>query len=388
MVGYSWCNEMINLANGYARTNTLILKKKKLKTPMLFLGQPIGGTPNPWEYFDLDGILLNAYHILQKPSIYRKIIEEKTLTNYLHAKQKTTIMLDSGGFLFQKKKELDIDCRKILELYHKIKPDIGVILDHPFSPLVKENENIKLRWKSTLFNTKIMLSEKKDILIIPVIHGFSTDQLEKNWNNLKKILQETNTFQDERLIIGIGSLVPLIMTSQGTVNGKNRIVDLVLKLRKLVPDAHIHAFGIGGTTTALTMFYLGVDSLDSVSWRLKAAKGAIQLPGTSDRFISPPTGRQGLKKSDEILLEECDCPICINKTLSERRYLLGPDAHSNFENRAIHNAWVYQKEVEHCRIEISSNNFEEFIHKRLKNSLMKSMFRYAVSIIKNKKLEI
>ena len=32
------------------------------------------------------------------------------------------------------------------------------------------------------------------------------------------------------------------------------------------------------------MFALGVDSLDSIGWRLKAGYGAVQLPGFGDRF--------------------------------------------------------------------------------------------------------
>jgi len=378
---------MSKLANGYARNNLLRIGKKNLKTPTMFFGQPVNGTPNPWEHFDVDGILLNAFHILEKQNELRKIKECKSLTKYLNAKPKTSIMIDSGGFLFQKKEIMDVDCKEILRLYNEIKPDIGVVLDHPFSPLNSAADNYNKRWKRTIKNTKIMLSEKNNIIIFPVVHGYNTDQIEKHWKDIKHILEETGVFENRRMIIGIGSLVPLMMTSAGVKNGKNLIVDLVIKLRKLVPNAHMHAFGIGGATTALIMYYLGVDSLDSVSWRLKAAKGALQLPGVSDRFIVPPKGRQKLSQSNENKLEQCLCPNCKNKSLNERKFLLGPNSPKNFENRAIHNAWVYQSEIEECRKAIKQNRFEIFIRNRLENSSMKSMFRYAVDKLSTTKLD-
>ena len=374
--------------NGYAKVSNLQINKKRLDTPTLFFGQPIGGTPNPWEFFDVDGILLNAYHLLKKKIDIKKIVEKKSINNYLNAKTKNVIMFDSGGFLFQKRSELNFDCRKILDIYRKTKPDIGVILDHPFSPILSEEENVNERWTITLENTRIMLREEKNIVIFPVIHGYSKKQIERSWLDVKGILDEFQIMYENKLIIGIGSLVPLMMTSQGVKNGKTKIVDLIIKLRHLIPKAHIHAFGIGGATTALIMFYLGIDSLDSVSWRIKAANGAIQLPGVGDRFIKPPQGRLALSRNEEKLLLNCSCPICEDNPLKRRKFLLGPKAQSNFENRAIHNAWTYQNEIKECRKAIKDYRFEEFIRSRLKNSLMKSMFKYAVNVLTHKKLDL
>ncbi len=373
-------------SNGLAKNNNLLINGREIKTPILFLGQPIGGTPNPWDYFHVDGVLFNAYHIIQKTSFYNNLKKSESIRDFLKIKKRTAIMMDSGGYLFQKSDVLSFDCLEIINLYKYTKPDLGVILDHPYSPIANEEENYGNRWKKTIENTKKMLSIKNDVVIFPVVHGYSEKQISKNWNEIQAILSETNVFLNERLIIGIGSLVPLMMTSTGVVNGKKLIVDLIIKLRKLAPKAHIHAFGIGGATTALIMFYLGVDSLDSVSWRLKAAKGAIQLPGVSDRFISPPKRRKKLSLSDESKLEKCRCPICNTKTLKERKFLLGPLSSKNFENRALHNAWVYQKEIEECRKAIKQKRFEKFIHERLENSNMKSMFRYAVDKLTSTKI--
>ena len=50
---------MVIQSNGLAKNKNLLINKRKIKTPILFLGQPIGGTPNPWDYFHVDGILFS-----------------------------------------------------------------------------------------------------------------------------------------------------------------------------------------------------------------------------------------------------------------------------------------------------------------------------------------
>ena len=367
--------------NGLARNSHLKLGQRKIKTPLLFFGQLVNGIPNPWEFFDVDGILLNSYHILQKPNVYNQMKDSKNLNSFLKINHKTSIMLDSGGFLFQKRNEMNVNCREILNLYHNLNPDLGVVLDHPFSPELSIHENQIKRWTKTIKNTDIMLNECNGNVIIPVIHGYTDNQIKGNWKEVNKILEETNIANKKKLVIGIGSLVPLIMTSNGAKKGKEKIVDLILRLRSLVPNAHIHVFGIGGATTAMIMFYLGIDSLDSVGWRLKAAKGAIQLPGVSDRFVNPPSNRTKLSESDEDILDECDCPICKNHDLEKKKGNFDTKISRNFINRAIHNAWVYQEEIKECRKAIKNCIFEEFIEKRLKKSGLKNMFEYAKKVV-------
>jgi len=69
--------------NGLARNSHLKLGQRKIKTPLLFFGQLVNGIPNPWEFFDVDGILLNSYHILQKPNVYNQMKDSKNLNSFL-----------------------------------------------------------------------------------------------------------------------------------------------------------------------------------------------------------------------------------------------------------------------------------------------------------------
>ncbi|MEM3433315.1 MAG: hypothetical protein QXP27_03965 [Candidatus Methanomethyliaceae archaeon] len=139
----------------------------------------------------------------------------------------------------------------------------------------------------------------------------------------------------------------------------------------------MHVFGVGGTTTMHLMFALGVDSLDSVGWRLKAGYGAIQLPGLGDRF----TGTH-CRKGRTLLLEdegakealaECQCPVCREcKTLESRLIAL----ERSFNNRALHNAWVFVNEANAFRHQVETGCVESFISQRLQHSPLKNLLHW------------
>jgi len=139
---------------------------------------------------------------------------------------------------------------------------------------------------------------------------------------------EIRKVAEPEMIVGIGSLVPLLRNARAS----NRftkddtkmkyVVDAIKTVRQEFPKAFFHVFGVGGTTTMHLMFSLGVDSIDSMWWRTKAAHGAIQLPGIGDRFIHPGGERAYLSKDEEKVLENCNCPICEGKKSYKIKSLL------------------------------------------------------------------
>ena len=84
--------------------------------------------------------MVNAYFILKKAKTYEKIVD-MGIHKYLD--YDGLVMMDSGGYLFQKKEEMDLDPIKVLDLYENSKPDIGVVLDHPFDPNSSNQANQK-----------------------------------------------------------------------------------------------------------------------------------------------------------------------------------------------------------------------------------------------------
>lgn len=346
-----------------SRLGELIINNKKVETPVFWIGNEINGIPRPWELFDVDTVMLNAYEIMSASKL--KEMEDKGIHKYL--KHDKLIMMDSGGFLFQKKDNVSINAEAILEIYENVKPDIGVILDHPLDPSKDENTNHK-RWLKTLENTDFMVANSSEIALLPVVHGYTSEQLKIACKELKKLVCPK--------AIGIGSLVPLI-TSPNYGVAKEFVIDAIRIVREEFPHSFLHVFGIGGTTTMHLMFSLGVDSVDSMSWRLKAAYGAIQLPGVGDRFISPPKRRKRISEHEQKLLAKCLCPICRGKTIKERKENFDNLNPSTYQKRAIHNAYVFKEEEKEFREKLKNGEVNEFVKERLKHTPFLSMFKYA-----------
>jgi len=104
---------------------------RQTETPFLFLSQLIDGHPKPWNHFKIDGLMVNAYEILQKTNAQKKAMDNG-IHRYLGFDG--FVGMDSGGFIFMRKKVLDVDPQRILDLYESSKPNLSVVLDHPLEP--------------------------------------------------------------------------------------------------------------------------------------------------------------------------------------------------------------------------------------------------------------
>ena len=317
-----------------ARAGILEVNGKKLETPILWLGQQINGIPNPWEHFDVDAILVNAYEILNSNGKTLETVNKKGIHKYLNFKG--SVMMDSGGFLFQKKDQLNVDPIDIVDLYHSSKLDFGVVLDHPLNPTESNYLNNK-RWKNTIKNTNFMFKNNGELAIMPVTHGYTKRKLKKACDEIKDIMNEPDA-------IAIGSLVPLIKSgwigNNQKGNGRKFVIDAIKLVRQEFSDSFMHVFGVGGTTTMHLMYSLGVDSIDSIGWRIAAAHRQIQLPGVGVRVLSPVSTRVIISKKEKEILARCECPTCKDLNIKNRIKVLD----NSFEKRALHNAWVYGTE--------------------------------------------
>jgi 7-cyano-7-deazaguanine tRNA-ribosyltransferase len=337
---------------------------RETESPTLWFSQIVNGQPRPWMHFRMDGIMVNAYEILQKRRTYG-IVEEKGIHGYL--KFPGPIMMDSGGFLFMREKALDVNPEEVLKLYESSRPDFGVVLDHPLEPNLSRTERRRRRMK-TLKNTEFMVDSKKghNPELIPVIHGHSSQAVSWYMRALGRI-SDFETY-------GIGSLVPSVFNTKGA-GGIYNVLRIISYVRKKVPDKRIHVFGIGSTLTMHLMFYAGADSVDSSAWRTKAAFGAIQLSGVGDRYITPRERHKiyrNLSPAEKEILAECKCPVCRKEGLEELK--------RSFKARALHNSWVFQKEIEKTRELIKKDEYENYLQKILTRSTLSNAFKYAMKL--------
>jgi len=362
-----------------ARIGKLRVNNKTIETPILFHGTILNGKPEPWKYFkerkiktNIRGLMINAYEIIKAKKSQERIFKEG-IHKYLSFDG--IVFMDSGGFLIQKNQNFEIELEDIIEIYKKSFPDLKVTLDYPFSPLSTHNRNMK-NWTTTLRNYERIYDVFPDAM--PVIHGYTKKQIQKACKELQ---------QYESDYIGIGSLVPLMRSIKGTkeigrMSGFNHsknydtrrfIIDTIKYVRKKFPERLLHIFGIGSASTMHLMFSLGVDSIDSMGWRLKAAHGAVQIPFTADRFLSSLNGKRRnrpvFSNKEKEIFDDCECGIH-----EEFDY---ETIDTKFEPKAIHNAFVFLEENLQALKEIRKMNYFEFVSDRLKNTVYKSLFRYS-----------
>ncbi len=375
---------MIN-QNGIQRCRSIKLGKFDVNTPTLWLGHDLDHQVKVWQFIqNCPGLMLNAFQIFNMPVVRARAVKESLhgLLDYCGP-----IFLDSGGFLFQREGKAKITTEELSLLYSQLKPDIAAILDIPLDPL-ESYEDEDRRWISTLKNTETMYRNTGTFLLSPVFHAYQLDVVKKRQAQLGKIIPNPP-------FICIGSLVPLLKASfigarfkQGlhqtspTLQRWHFIANLILKIRRLYPDSILHVFGVGSLSTMYLLFMLGVDSVDSMSWRLKAAYGEIQLPGLSNRTVKPrPSAtrtRRPLRDKDLDLLEQCKCPICKDGTVEEKISGLS----NTFVARAIHNAHVFISELESIKNAIQNGKYIEFVERRLEGfSAFEKIFDHIVLIL-------
>ena len=83
----------------------------------------------------------------------------------------------------------------------------------------------------------------------------------------------------------LGGIVPnLLRTPKAMSHGE--VLDKVRQVRATFADRELHLFGVGGTATLHVAALLGLDSVDSSGWRVRAARGIVQLTGIGDRAIA------------------------------------------------------------------------------------------------------
>ena len=390
-------------------TDSQVFSRAPLETPNLFASYRIGDYPHaglrlpPWEMTGTQAILVNAYDFLAN---YRtrqvaSEIRKGQAKLHEHIEFNGPLMLDSGGFNFQKHADISIDALEVLNLGIDFGVDVSVVLDHPFLPKSVDKE-ISSRWKNTRENTHIMFDEftsrngnlPKGFQLMPVLHGHDDKTLERCHKEIVEI------WGDDPPIVGIGSLAPLARNGS-----KQKVIEILCKARQLFPEAHIHCFSLGSALLMLFAFYCGADTVDSQTWILSAAFKNVQLPGFPwTRFSSRERAKDEEKYEKtrrhfaEHLLQLIDDEGFAIKNwdneedwdihneaeaLSYLDYLEDRDGTNHIHRRACHNLYALNFEARRAREENKDGKLETFIESRLKSTVYRKTFDYAVKQVRN-----
>jgi len=376
---------------------------KKIETPINWIGLSVAESSNfQFNAFKDAGVtsfLSNVYDLkYQDKKGIRDDLLKRLVDEGLNHK------VDSGGYQLMKqqitgKKKFDLNPENVYEIQKSVPCDIGVILDVPIGTESREDKVIK-KIDKTLQNLESLLkiydNEEDSFTILPVIHGHDIKKLNYAISGLENIIGELPK------ALGIGSLVPMVkaVRNSSSTGGKKNFINILIYLRDKLPKTFIHAFGIGGTMAYLA-YLCGADSIDSNGWILKASRGVIQLPGTSDRFLRKKSHNRpyllnsrkirGNKKTiNEIdLFMKCTCSICeeycTDGIWSQQDWIRKREDFDQYTaesrmKRVVHNLWLYQNELKLIKQAIKDKKSIDFIGKRLQNSIYKGLFQDVIKI--------
>ena len=391
-------------------TRASVFSRVPLETPNLFASYRIGDYPHagllhpPWEMTGTQAVLVNAFDLLANYRTRRFTSEireaEDTLREYIHFNG--PLMLDSGGFNFQKQDKISIASLEVLDIGIEFAVDVSVVLDHPFLP-TSTSEERETRWENTVTNTEEMFKKLKDsdlpnyFQLMPVLHGHDEETLKQSLDRIVKIWGENP------LMVGIGSLAPLAL------NGSKRtVIDVISTVRQLLPNAHIHCFSLGSALLMLFAFYCGADTVDSQSWIISAAFKNVQLPGFPwTRFSSRERDKDPDKYekkrnafADRLLELINDEKFSVkdwdkkedwqiddkDEALSYLDYLEHQEGEKHIHRRACHNLYAFNFEAKRVRQEKKKGirALETFIEGRMKSPVYKKTFAYAIEKVSSK----
>ncbi len=243
------------------------------------------------------------------------------------------VWVDSGGYQIMKK-NLKISLQQVLDRYRRIDADIYMSLDKPPLTLCRaDNELIKFNIDSFEY----LYSKLEDKKIVPIVHCYPLDLLHK-------VIDVYSSYGVD--MIGYGGAVPPTLGRTGRGSRILPLIALAITIKSF--KNHVHVLGIGGSFSMYNVLKpLGVSSIDSSAWRVKAAYGKIIVPGLGERYVGSRSIRFGKKRlTDEekslliLYLERSGFPFIENLE----------DILKTFEGRAFLNAWLmyhYPEEFSH-----------------------------------------
>jgi tRNA-guanine family transglycosylase len=368
------------LTNGLAKRKVFTMPNgKTIETPIFLFGALKSLEKYIKPYAEIDKVLISSYPILCNGTKVKKIDNEWTTKKFIDHDDNAFIFLDSGGYSFTNK-HISITPQNLIDLYKVLKPDIGAILDLPFSSKLSLEANCQQRWKITLANTEYMYKNRENINLCTVLHGGSFEQVKRNVIELKRMfkrLKIDNGFDN----IALGSVTEFSFYSTFA----NSIVKMLLYLRKEFPDAFLHMFGVNSFIKLLNCYYLGVDSIDSATWRIASVYGDIYLPNSIKRHKAS-LKRYTFTEKEKELLKKCNCPICKDSNVDDvlKRFDMGGT--NDGTARALHNYWIVLKFKSFIDKLIKEEMLESYIDKLLFKTQKNNMYKYTKKLMDIKKL--
>jgi len=263
-----------------------------------------------WNLIDTD-VMVNQF------IIYKNSLK-------LPSRRHFSLWIDSGGYQIMKH-NVRVDMEDVIRRYALIDAEYYMSLDIPVTDPRQANQKvIEKNYKNFLE----LIKHLPDKNIIPIIHLYPS----------KYLLKFSQEYIDLGCsIIAYGGIVPPLLRKT-----KLRFKALLglLILLKSFPNVRFHVLGAGSYLMIRIFESLGVHSLDTSSWRVKAAFGHVLIPGLGERYVGNRNIRFNTPRIKRMELE------VLYNSLKNTNFPLMENFYSllkTFEGRAIINAWVIAK---------------------------------------------
>ena len=313
--------------------------------------------PRVWEASDstyhlpeLDAVMVSYAEFHRSPTRCQRAIAEG-LHASLGIPKHVKIYLDNGAFRFSRDGG-EVPREDYKKFVKSAKPDwYAIPQDYIPTPHMSYYEQSKCLEKTMVVNQEFSYDG-----YVPILH------VSRCLNKYIRLFNEDEELR-KKPILAIGGIVPNLLRTPQAMSHE-RILNRIYKVRETFANQKLHLFGVGGTSTLHVAVLLGMDSVDSVGWRTRAARGLIQLPGIGDRSVAS-LGNWKVREpnSQEVeVLKKCQCPACQKHGLEG----LKKDKTFGFCNRSTHNLWTLLEEnrmiQEHLEEETYTDWYKEHLH--------------------------
>lgn len=319
--------------------------------------------PKVWDessdyYLPQLGAVMVSYAQFHESPSRRERVMEKGLHVSLGIPEDVKIYLDNGAFRFSRAGD-EVPRDAYEEFVKSTQPYwYAIPQDYIPTPSMSDEEQLVCLRQTMVVNRKFNYDGYVPILHICRHLDEYFCQFEEN-EKLKK-----------KKGLAIGGIVPNLLRASKAMSYE-KILDGVFQVREKFANKKLHLFGVGGTSTLHVAALLKMDSVDSVGWRSRAARGLVQLQGIGDRSIAN-LGNWKVREPDAQELEKlraCQCPACQEHGLEG----LKKNRTFGFCNRATHNLWTLLEENRLIQEHLNAGTYADWYKDHLHNTIYRPL---------------
>ena len=316
------------------------------------LKPPVWDTDSPYYLSGLKAVMVPYADFHYMPARRRQAMEVG-----LHAgfgiPSYMSIYLDNGAFRFSRD-ESEVPRQDYEAFVAQAQPDwYAIPQDYIPTPRMSDVKQLKCLQQTMDVNRSYSHDG-----YVPILH--ISRHLDEYLRQFK-----ANEQLRSKSIFALGGIVPNLLRTPKAMSYKE-ILDSVRQVRATFADKELHLFGVGGTATLHVAALLGLDSVDSSGWRVRAARGIVQLTGIGDRAVAE-LGNWKIREpsqQERKKLIECQCPACQQYGLDG----LKANLIYGFCNRATHNLWTLLEENRMIQKHLEDKTYIEWYKDHLHNS--------------------